>query len=54
MRTILSIKMLFRSPIKTGQEDYCVIVVTHDLEVAEMADSVMKMRDGELILASTN
>lgn len=33
----------------TRQEGYCVIVVTHDLEVAEMADSVMKMRDGELL-----
>ena len=33
----------------TRQEDYCVIVVTHDLEVAEMADSVLRMRDGELI-----
>lgn len=38
----------------TRQEDYCVIIVTHDLEVAEMADSVMKMRDGELFPASTN
>lgn len=35
----------------TRQEEYCVIVVTHDLEVAEMADSVMKMRDGKLIPA---
>lgn len=38
----------------TRQEDYCVIIVTHDSEVAEMADSVIKMRDGELIPALTN
>jgi putative ABC transport system ATP-binding protein len=33
----------------TRQEDYCVIVVTHDMEVAEMADLIIRMRDGELI-----
>lgn len=27
---------------------YCVIIVTHDLEVAEMADVQLRMRDGEL------
>jgi len=30
------------------QENYCVIIVTHDMEVAEMADVVLKMRDGRL------
>jgi len=29
-------------------EGYCVIIVTHDLEVAEMADVVCRMKDGEL------
>jgi putative ABC transport system ATP-binding protein len=29
-------------------EGYCVIVVTHDLEIAEKADVVLKMKDGEL------
>jgi len=29
-------------------ENYCVIVVTHDLEVAETADVVFQMRDGAL------
>lgn len=32
------------------QEDYCVIVVTHDLEVAEAADVVYRMKDGVLTL----
>jgi len=27
---------------------YCVIIVTHDLEVAEMADVALRMKDGEL------
>lgn len=27
---------------------YCVIIVTHDMEVAEAADVVLRMRDGEL------
>ncbi len=30
------------------EEGYCVIVVTHDLEVAEMADVVFRMKDGML------
>ena len=30
-------------------EGYCVIVVTHDLEVSEAADIVFKMKDGMLI-----
>lgn len=30
-------------------EDYCVIVVTHDMEIAKAADIVYKMKDGELI-----
>ena len=29
-------------------ENYCVIVVTHDLEVAELADVVFRMKDGVL------
>jgi putative ABC transport system ATP-binding protein len=29
-------------------EGYCVIIVTHDLEIAEAADIVYKMKDGEL------
>lgn len=31
------------------EEEYCVIIVTHDLEVAETADIVYKMKDGELV-----
>lgn len=27
---------------------YCVIIVTHDMEVAEAADEALRMRDGEL------
>ena len=35
---------------KLAHEDgYCVIIVTHDLEVAETADVVYRMKDGELI-----
>jgi len=30
-------------------EGYCVIVVTHDSEVAEIADVIFKMKDGELL-----
>ena len=29
---------------------YCVIIVTHDLEVAEMADVALRMKDGELLV----
>lgn len=29
-------------------KEYCVIIVTHDMEVAEAADVALKMRDGEL------
>ncbi len=29
-------------------QGYCVIIVTHDLEVAEVADVAFRMRDGEL------
>ena len=32
----------------THEEGYCVIIVTHDLEVAETADEVYQMRDGVL------
>jgi len=32
------------------EEKYCVIIVTHDLEVAEAADVVYRMKDGELCL----
>lgn len=31
------------------EEGYCVIIVTHDLEVAETADVVYQMRDGVLM-----
>lgn len=31
------------------ENNYCVIVVTHDLEVAEKADEVIKLKDGEII-----
>ena len=27
---------------------YCVIIVTHDLEVADAADVALRMRDGQL------
>lgn len=30
------------------EEGYCVIVVTHDPEVATMADEVVRMVDGKL------
>jgi ABC-type antimicrobial peptide transport system, ATPase component len=30
------------------EENYCVIVVTHDLDVAEVADTVYRMSDGRL------
>ena len=30
------------------EKGYCVIIVTHDLEVAEVADVAFRMRDGEL------
>jgi len=30
------------------EEGYCVIVVTHDLDIAEMADMIYQMRDGIL------
>ena len=30
------------------KEDYCVIIVTHDLEVAKVADTVYRMVDGTL------
>ncbi|MCL2203709.1 MAG: ABC transporter ATP-binding protein [Defluviitaleaceae bacterium] len=29
---------------------YCVVIVTHNLEIAETADQIMRMRDGELKL----
>lgn len=31
------------------EKDYCVIIVTHDSEVAESADVVLRMRDGYLL-----
>lgn len=31
------------------EQDYCVIVVTHDLDIAARADKVYQMRDGVLI-----
>jgi putative ABC transport system ATP-binding protein len=30
-------------------DGYCVIVVTHDLDIAARADQVYRMRDGKLI-----
>ncbi|MCI9447435.1 MAG: ABC transporter ATP-binding protein [Lachnospiraceae bacterium] len=33
------------------EKGYCVIIVTHDMEVAEAADVALKMRDGELRMA---
>ena len=30
------------------EKGYCVIIVTHDMEVAEAADVALRMRDGEL------
>ncbi|MBQ9858139.1 MAG: ABC transporter ATP-binding protein, partial [Oscillospiraceae bacterium] len=30
------------------KDGYCVIVVTHDMEVAEKADVVFRIKDGEL------
>ena len=30
------------------EKDYCVIVVTHDPEVSDMADVVYRMKDGVL------
>ena len=32
------------------EEDRCVIVVTHDPEVADTADLVLRMKDGSLIM----
>ena len=34
------------------EKGYCVIIVTHDSEVAEAADVALRMRDGELRLVS--
>ena len=31
------------------EEGYCVIVVTHDLSIADKADEVLKLRDGALL-----
>ncbi|MBR5536580.1 MAG: ABC transporter ATP-binding protein [Clostridia bacterium] len=31
------------------EEGYCVIVVTHDLSIADKADEVLKLKDGRLI-----
>jgi putative ABC transport system ATP-binding protein len=35
-------------------EGYCVIIVTHDLEIAEAADVVYKMYDGELSISQSS
>ena len=31
------------------EKGYCVIIVTHDMEVAEAADVALKMRDGKMM-----
>ena len=31
------------------EQGYCVIVVTHDLSIAEMADEVLQLKDGALV-----
>ena len=31
------------------EQGYCVVIVTHDLQVAELADRVFRMKDGVLI-----
>ena len=31
------------------EQNYCVIVVTHDREIADQADIVMRMRDGKIL-----
>ena len=31
------------------EEGYCVIVVTHDLSIADKADEVLKLKDGALV-----
>ena len=30
------------------EEGYCVVVVTHDMSIAEAADQVLRMKDGVL------
>lgn len=30
------------------EQDYCVIVVTHDMDIASQADKVYRMKDGAL------
>ena len=32
------------------EDGYCVIVVTHDLDIAKTADIMYKMSDGELMV----
>ena len=31
------------------QQGYCVVVVTHDMQAAELADRVFRMKDGRLV-----
>ncbi|MCL2054470.1 MAG: ABC transporter ATP-binding protein [Oscillospiraceae bacterium] len=38
--------------ILAHNEGYCIIIVTHDLEVAEIADVVYRMKDGILAVGS--
>jgi putative ABC transport system ATP-binding protein len=31
------------------EQGYCVITVTHDLAIADMADEVLRLKDGALV-----
>lgn len=43
-------RMIINMLLKLAHEyGKCVVVVTHDLEIADVADVILKMRDGELV-----